>query len=57
MVGMTDEVLRYLVDEEGPDDEGGEHDGRRVISLPDLDMDVVQGHVVLSSEYYGIELE
>ena len=54
---MTDEVLRYLVDEEGPDDEGGEHDGRRVISLPDLDMDVVQGHVVLSSEYYGIELE
>ena len=51
-VRITHGGLLYLVDEEGPDDEGGEHDSRWMISLPDLDVDVMLRHVVLSSEHW-----
>ena len=41
-----------LVNQKTPNDESGEHDSRGVIFLPDLDMDVVEGHVVLSSKHW-----
>ena len=56
-VGMqTDAALweynrRHLVQKEHPDDEGGGHDGSRVILLPDLHVDVVQRHVVLGPKH------
>ena len=43
----------YLVNQKTPDEESGEHDSRGVIFLPSLDMDVVEGHVVLSSKHWG----
>ena len=56
-VGMqTDAALwdirRHLVQKEHPDDEGGGHDGSRVILLPDLHVDVVQRHVVLGPKHW-----
>ena len=50
-VSITQSGLLYLVDEEGSDDEGSEHDSRRMISFPDLDVDVMLRHVVLSSKH------
>ena len=40
-----------LVNQKTANEESGEHDSGGVIFLPDLDMDVVQGHVVLSSKH------
>ena len=40
-----------LVNQKTANDECGEHDRSGVILLPDLHMDVVQGHVVLSSKH------
>ena len=43
---------RHLVQKEHPDDEGGGHDGSRVVLLPDLHVDVVQRHVVLGPKHW-----
>ena len=41
-----------LVHEEAPDEEGAGHDGSRVVLLPGLHVDMVDGQVVLASKHW-----
>ena len=41
---------KYLVEKKHCNNEGGRHDSSGMSSFPDFDMDMVQGHVVLSAE-------